>query len=173
MKKKNVIITILMIIGIAVTIGVAYSYNIYTKDFNNDDFLVKYDSTWKVIDNKEKLVLEHKKSKSILSIQCKKLETNYMDIKLKDIISDIMYSIEEQNKEYYLINMMSNPSNKYDSYSYLYEYEMKQVLVNVYKKDNKLIIVYYEADSQYYDIVLDSVETILDSLEIISGEKVN
>ena len=69
--------------------------------------------------------------------------------------------------------MDENPSNKYESYSFLYEKGMEQVLVNIYKKDNKLVIAYYKANSEYYDIVLDSVDIILDSLEIISGEKVN
>jgi hypothetical protein len=69
--------------------------------------------------------------------------------------------------------MFDSPSDKYQSYSYLYENESNQVLVNVYKKDTKVIITYYEASNEYYDIVLDSVDTILDSLIIVSGEKVN
>ena len=44
--------------------------------------------------------------------------------------------------------------------------DKEQVLVNVYKKGNKLVIAYYQADSEVYDIVLDSVDTILSSLEI-------
>ena len=79
---------------------------------------------------------------------------------------DIIYGIEEQNKDYRLINMFDSPSDKYQSYSYLYENESNQVLVNVYKKDTKVIITYYEASNEYYDIVLDSVDTILNSLEI-------
>lgn len=172
-NKSNIILAIIMILGIAVTIGVAYSYQIRTKNYDNADFVVKYDSTWKVLDKNKGLKLEHKKSKSILYIQCKKLETNYMDTDLKDIIMDIKYDIEQQNEEYVLIAMEENSSNKYESYSYLYEKGMEQVLVNVYKKDNKLIIAYYEANSEYYDIVLDSVDIIMDSLEILSGEKVN
>jgi hypothetical protein len=43
---------------------------------------------------------------------------------------------------------------------------MEQVLVNVYKKNDKLVIAYYQADSESYDVVLDSVDTILNSLEI-------
>ena len=172
-NKSNRILAILMIIGIIVTIGVAYSYQIKLKDYDNSDFVVEYDSTWKVLKKDKGLELEHKKSKSILNIQCKKLEVNYMDTKLKDIIMDIKYDIEQQNEGYVLIAMEESPNTKYESYSFLYEKGMEQALVNVYKKDNKLIIAYYEANSEYYDIVLDSVDIILDSLEIISGEKVN
>ena len=173
MKKRNNIILGLMIVGICLTIGVAFSLQISSNQYVSDNFIVSYDSTWKVLNNKDELLLEHKKSKAVLSIQCKELDYNYVDTKLKDIINDIVYGIEEQNTEYNLINIEDSPSSLYESYSYLYEKDNEQVLVNVYKKDTKLIVVYYEASNDYYDIVLDSVDTILDSLEIISGEKVN
>lgn len=173
MKKNDKIIIILMILGMVMTIGVTFSLQIFTKNISYNDFIVTYDTTWKVIEKENRLKLEHKKSKAVLSIQCKDLEKNYLDVNLSDIINDIMYEIEEQNKDYKLINMFDSPSDKYQSYSYLYEDESNQVLVNVYKKDTKVIIAYYEATNEYYDIVLDSVDTILDSLIIISGEKVN
>ena len=66
-----------------------------------------------------------------------------------------------------------NISEKYEGYSYLYEKGEEQVLVNIYKKDNKLVIAYYSASSEYYDIVLDSVDAMLDSLKIKSGVKDN
>ena len=61
-------------------------------------------------------------------------------------------------------------SDKYQAMSYMFENDSKNVLVNIYKKDAKLIIVYYEAEFKSYDIVLDSVDSILDSLEIKVGE---
>lgn len=173
MKKHRNIIIFLMIIGVLTTIGVAFSLEIYTQKYECNAFVVEYDSTWKVLDKKEKLVLEHKISDSVLNIQSKQLEKNFMDISLKDIISDIVFSIEEQNKDYVLINMSSNTSDKYEAYSYLYENKTDQVLVKILKRDATLIIAYYESNSEYYDVVLDSVDTILDSIEIISGEKVN
>ena len=173
MKRNSKIIIFLMIIGILTTIGVAFSLQIFIQKYENEFFKIEYDTTWKVLDKKEKLVLEHKTSKGILNIQNKKLEINFLDIPLKDIVSDIVYSIEKQNTDYKLINVGDSPSEKYESFSYLYENGNEQVLVNIYKKDNVLIVVYYQSNSEYYDIVLDSVDTILDSLEIISGEKVN
>lgn len=173
MKRNKVIMFILCVILIVVTIGIGYSIQVFTRNYVNDNFIVEYDTTWKVLNNENELKLEHKKSKAVLSIQCKVLDNNYIDTKLKDIISDVTYGIEQQNTDYRLINVGDSPSDIYESYSYLYENGNEQVLVNVYKSDSKLIIVYYEADTKYYDIVLDSVDTILDSLEIISGEKVN
>ncbi len=169
---RNKILIILFIIGIALLGGFYYSYSMQIKEYSDNNFKINYDNTWKVKDNDNKLVLEHKKSHSIVKIQYKKLEDNYIDIPLSDLISDIMLSIEKQNTGYTLISS-ANITDKYEAYSFLYEYDMKQVLVNVYKKDSKLIVAFYEADSEYYDIVLDSVDTMFETLEIITGEKVN
>lgn len=170
MKKKWLII--LFILGIAVLGGVYYSYSIQIKGYDNNNFKISYDSTWKVIEKKESLVLEHKKSKGIVKVQCKILDTNYINTPLSDLISDIINSVEEQNKGYELISS-ANITDKYEAYSFLYENNMKQALVNVYKKDNKLIIAFYEANSEYFDIGLDSVDTMFNTLEIMTGEKVN
>lgn len=162
-SKRFKIMVILFFIGFIVALGVSYSVDMSKS--KDGVFNVKYDSTWKLV-NKGEFTLKHKKTGSIISIQSKILEDNYVDTELKYLIQDIMYSIEEQNKDYKLINISDDVDSKYEAYSYLYEKDMEQVLVNVYKKGNKLIIAYYQADSEVYDIVLDSVDTILDSLVI-------
>ena len=167
--KYKVVIKSNFISGI-LTLGLSYSFKVRIKEYNNNDFKIKYDTTWKITDKKKGLELEHKKSGSVINIQCKILDKSYMDTKLKDIIVDIKDSIEDQNKEYKLININNDYSFNYDSYSYLYENEEFQTLVSIYKKDNKIIFIYYEADSEYYDVVLDSAENIFSSLEIITGE---
>lgn len=172
MKKLKYLILIL-IITLLIAIGVSYAFRTQVKEYSNNNFKVSYDTTWKVVSKEKEFTLKHKKSDSTLKIQCKELARNYMDTKLRDIITDVIYSIEKQNKDYVLINNMSISNNKYEAFSYLYEKDKEQVLVNVYKNYNKLIIVYYSSDVNHYDIVLDSVEIILDSLEIITGEKIS
>lgn len=162
-SKRFKIMVILFFIGFIVALGVSYSVDMSKS--KEGLFNVKYDSTWKLV-NKGEFTLKHKKTGSIISIQSKILEDNYVDTELKYLIQDIMYSIEEQNKDYKLINISDDIDSKYETYSYLYEKDMEQVLVNVYKKGNKLIIAYYQANSEVYDIVLDSVDTILGSLVI-------
>ena len=104
-------------------------------------------------------------------------ETEYKTLsaieKRSYVIDVLQNKALKQNIDYKLINRMSNPTDMYESFSYLYEKDMKQALVNIYKKDNKLIVVYYEADSECYDIVLDSVDSILRTLKIYTGKKVN
>lgn len=162
-NKRFKIMVILFFIGFIVALGVSYSVDMGgTKD---GIFTVDYDSTWKLI-NKDEFMLKHKKTGSIISIQSKILEDSYVDTELKYLIQDIMYSIEQQNKDYKLINMSDEVKSDYEVYSYLYEKDMEQVLINVYKKGSKLVIAYYQADSEVYDIVLDSVDTIFASLRI-------
>lgn len=171
--KKAKWFVLIIIISLIITYGISYSFRVTFKEYNDDNFSVKYDSTWKVEDDVDQLKLQHKKTDSVVRIQTKVLSSIYNDVSLDNIINDIMNSIESQNVNYKLINRMDNPTEEYESYSYLYERGMIQVMVNVYKKDNKLVIVYYESNSEYFDIVLDSVDTLLSTLKIYTGERVN
>lgn len=163
MDKK--IVGLLLVLIVITIFIIIFNKGIKYYEFSNNDFSIKYDSTWK-IKNKNDFMLVHKKSKSTLNIKCKLLDDNNIDTELSEIVNNVIYSIGKQNSDYKLIS-----SDVLDNgYSYLYENDSNNVLVNVYKKDKKLIIVYYEANIDYYDIVLDSVDAILDSLEIKVGE---
>lgn len=171
-NKKGIIFILLAIIILVGVVLFVLNNDVKIKEFSNDDIEVVYDSTWKLVDKKE-LSLEHKKSKSTFRVVSKELESNYYDTSLDDLIKDIVYDVQSQNKGFILIDTEENISEKYEGYSYLYEKGEEQVLVNIYKKDNKLVIAYYSASSEYYDIVLDSVDAMLDSLKIKSGVKDN
>lgn len=169
MKKKWILFFGILILSFVIVLLFNINKSISIKTYSNYSFSVKYDSTWKVKDGNNELILTHKKSNGTLSIKVKELDVSYIDTNLNDLIKDIMYSVEEQNKEYKLISIDDNVSDKYESYSYLYENNSDNVLVNVYKKDTKLVFVYYESNIEYFDIVLDSVDEIINSLDIKSG----
>lgn len=166
-----------IVLGLAILIldiAIFVSFqSIKVKEFKNDDFKISYDTTWKVTSKDDGLTLKHKKSGSIFKAQVKEIDDTYLNLSLKDIISDVIYSIETQNEDYKLISQNEDLDAEYENYSYLYEKDDEQVLVRIYKADNKLLIIYFEADSKYYDIVLDSVDTMLESLEIYVGEKLS
>lgn len=166
-KRFKVIIAVFLIFAIIVSICFVFATRVKIKNYSNANFIVKYDSTWKVKNNDNELDLIHKKTKSEIRIQCKILDSNYIDDTLVDLIDDIIYSIEQQNDGYELINRTSDVSSKYESYSFLYEKDDEQVLVNIYKKDAKLILAYYKADSKYFDILLPSVDDIFNSIEFV------
>ena len=126
-KKVKIAIVLVLLIAIVLMICWILFSRVKIKEYSNSNFRVKYDTTWKVKDSKDELYLVHKKTNSELRIQCKVLESNYIDTSLDDIIDDVIYSIEKQNEGYDLINRSSGSNNKFESYSYLYEQEDKQM----------------------------------------------
>ena len=54
----------------------------------------------------------------------------------------------------------------------LYEKDEEECLVFIYKQDNIIIFVYYNTDTNYFDVTMDSYELIINSLKVYSGEKV-
>lgn len=167
-KEKWPIILFIMALGISLLLVILFlsSKKVELKNYQNDYYKVKYDTTWQF--KEEKLV--HKKSKSSIKITYKELEQSYIDIQLKDIINDLLYSVENQNEGYKKI-MQKTKDTPYEGYQVLYEDGEQQCLVTIYKKDNILLFVTFNASSEYFDILIDNVETILDSIEIYSGEK--
>ena len=166
MKKKDLIILASVLIIITLVIAIFVKGKVSYKEVKTDDYTFTYDTTWKKVKGEKGTTLKHKKSGSKLNIQCMVLDDSYIDVDLKDVISDITYGIEKQNEGFKLISVLDAPSEEYDSYSYLYEDDMEQALVNIYKKDNKIVIAYFSCESEKFDIFLDSVDNIFDSIEI-------
>ena len=121
MKKKKIIIFILIAIIIVLGLAILFRDNdVNIKEYSNDNITIQYDSTWKLISDEE-FSLVHKKSDSTFNIVSKELEDNFIDTELSDLIKDILYDIESQNKNFVLIDTEENISDLYDGYSYLYE----------------------------------------------------
>lgn len=168
-KDKLLLITgIIVFILVCIMIFFFNSGSLNIKKYKNNYYSFKYDSAWKLKKNKEEIVLTHKKSKGKITVTYKLLDTYLIDLKIKDILNDLNYEIEKQNKDYKLINREYN--DKDDSYKLLYEKDNEECLVNIFKKDNVLLIVYYNSNTKYFDITMDSLDIILDTLVIYSGE---
>lgn len=165
-KWKIILFIIVLILSLLIVILYFNSKKVEIKNYQNDYYKIKYDTTWNLKNDK----LEHKKSKSRIKVNYKVLDQSYIDIELKDIINDLLYSIEKQNKDYEKI-MQKKIDNPYEGYQVLYEDNDVQSLVTIYKKDNVLLFITFNADSEYFDILIDNVETILNSVEIYSGER--
>lgn len=164
MKKRIIIISIISFLSILSIILILNNNKIRIKSYNNEYYSLNYDTTWKQQKDDNVFILKHKKSKGILTIKTKILDDYYIDTGIEDIIDDILTSIMNQNKDYKLISMYENQILD-NSRSYLFENNDEQVLVDICKQDDLLLITYYENNSNYYDIVLDSVETIIKSIE--------
>ena len=161
MKRKVSIIVLIISLLLLISILIMSGNMKHMNDYTNDLYSLKYDGTWKIKSkNNYDLELEHKKTKSSFIVKHKKLDDSYIDTKLDVIITDIMKSIELQNESFLIISEDKNEN----SYSYLYENDNEQVLITIIKKDTNLFIVYYNALFENFDIVLDSVEEIIDSM---------
>lgn len=171
-KKYKLTILIALVI---VSIGLVAMFLILKKDlsiktFKNENYSFVYDSTWKInSENENYIILEHSKG-SKLKIEVVSLQEEYKYSTIDEILDDILYNIEEQNQNYKLLYKEQNfiTKNKYDGYVMLYETKGSQAMVNVFKKSDKLIMFTYEAENNYFDILLDSVQNIIynfDALE--------
>ncbi len=134
------------------------------KELSNDFYLVKYDNSWKIDKQKDNLIIfKHKKSNSSLQLEIVDIEDDYAYRSIDDLIDEVTYSLEESNPDYHLISKQEEQFTQYEDlgYKYLYENGKSQVLVIVYKHSDKLVIGTYEADNDYFDILLDSVQNII------------
>lgn len=138
------------------------------KTYENEYYSLKYDTSWclKQKDNL-KLSLNHgKEAKLNIEIITLKDESKYSSI--EDLIEEIVYNLEKQNSSYKLISKKETTlsKNEFKGYKLLFESENSQVMTSVYKKSDKLIIFNYEAQNEYFDILLDSVQSMIYNLVI-------
>lgn len=131
---------------------------------NEKNYNLKYDSSWKVKEKKDNYIsLNHKSSKSLLKIEIITLDKEYKYTDIDDLIDEIIYNVDEQNKNYKLISKQKDTFTKYEfkGYKLLYETEAEQTMIMTFKKSDKLIVASYEAKNKYFDMLLDSVQNIV------------
>ena len=141
------------------------------KEYSTDIYEIKYDRSWRIKKkDKSKLTLKHS-SKSKINIEVLDLE-EYKYKESADIIDDALYSIGLENNSYKLLQKTKSTitKNNYDGYKVLYEDDDSQVLVIIAKKEDKILLFTYEANNDYFDILLDSVESIIYNFNIKDEE---
>lgn len=154
----------IIIVGlIGIILFLTLGNNSSIKEFKNNNYVVKYDNSWKINSKDDNLIiLEHKKG-SKLSIEVVNLQEEYKFSNMEDMLDELLYDIETQNKDFKLLykEKDSITKNKYEGYRMLYENKDSQAMVVVAKKSDKLIMFTYEAKNNYFDILLDSVQNII------------
>lgn len=166
-KKYKISILIALIIVLIGSIGLilfSLKPNSELKLVDTSNYSLKYDKSWKVKEEKENyIILSHKSSKSKLKIEIIELDKEYKYSIIDDLIDEIIYNISNQNKTYKLISNHKDTFTKmeFNGYKLLYEVDNEQVMINTYKKSDKLIFISYETTNEYFDILLDSVQNII------------
>ena len=134
--------------------------SIRVKKFSCKAYSFKYDTSWSIKDNdNSKVVLKHKNG--LITIQIKELEDNIKYQSIDSIKEDLIANIQNQNKDYKLLAQESSTINKVNAYKLLFEKDNNQVLVIFMKQQNSIILYTYEANSDYFDILLDSALNII------------
>lgn len=79
-----------------------------------------------------------------------------------------MYSIQLQNENYKLLSSQDYKltNNQISSYKLLYENGNNQIMVVLYKLNDELVMISYEASKDYFDILLDSVNNMINKFNI-------
>lgn len=163
-KKKLLIAFCLAIIILLLCFYILNKENIEIYKIDKNNYELQYDSTWKIKNESENSVeLIHKKSKSKLNIILKQLEEDDKYKTVDEIFYNLLYNIEEQNKEYNLIykENIKLTKNNIDGYKILFENDNMQSAIYFYKQDSKIVVITYEAMYNYFDILLDSVNNII------------
>jgi len=138
------------------------------KKYKTSSYSFEYDTTWKISNEKENIVSLKHKNKSELEIETVYLEDEYKYLEIDTMFDEIVYDISLQNKEFELVSTQNGQvtKNQYDGYKLLYESKDTGVMVTVAKVADKLILFTYKADHKYFDILLDSVQSIIYSFSI-------
>lgn len=174
-KYSLAIIISLVSIIIAVSGVVVYKLfidkGISLKEFSNSMYKVKYDTTWNLKEEDTKLVFTHKKGATI-NIDYITLTNDYLYTSLENIVDEVSYSIQQDNPNYYLIGKekIYVTSNKYEGYQLLYENGENEVLLTLFRKEDKIVSIIYEASYEYFDILLDSTKEIIYNFDLVATE---
>ena len=167
LKKYHLIVisaSIVVFIGVIVLIIINFYNNDSLKVLDTENYVVEYDRSWKVKEQELNFVLlMHKNRNSFVKIDVIPLESEFAYFSIDDLIDEIIYNIDKQNKNYKLISKQEDifTDYQYRGYKMLYEVDNLQTMVATYKKSDKLIMISYESVNDYFDILLDSVHNII------------
>lgn len=162
MRKYIILIIIVILIVIGVCLYIIFNNKIKIKEYENDSYYLKYNSSWtlKRNTNEEVSLVYNRKAKINIKISYLEDEKKYLTI--DKMVDNILYDIGIQNTNYRLLSKDTFINKDGDSgYKFLYENDENQVLVSLYKKNNKLVVFTYEALNEYCDILLDNALDVL------------
>ena len=153
LKKYKISVYIALSIIIVGIIGIVL-FNVFSnkdvlKDFENDNYVLKYDKSWSIKEKDDYSILLKQGSKAKIKIEIIELTDESKYSSIEDLIDEIIYNIEKQNDNYKLLSKKETTVSKYEynGFKLLYENKDSQVMTTVYKKSDKLIMINYEADN--------------------------
>ncbi len=168
-NKSLLLIIVLIIIIVCIVFMVLKIKENKICYLTKSSYEMQYDNTWNVIkENEEEAELVHKKSRSKLNIKISKMNEEEQYRELDEIFDSLLYNIQKQNEAYKLIYKEKTKitKNDIDGYKLLFETNNTESEIYFYKQGDKLVTFTYEAEYEFFDILLDSVNNIIYNFSI-------
>ena len=157
MKKYIILIVIVVFVVFSVCLYIIFNNKITLKEYENDSYYLKYNSGWILKRNTSEEVNLTNNKKAIIDIKVSSIDEENKYLTIDEMIDNISYDMGIQNTNYKLLSKDTFSTKDGDNgYKFLYENDENQVLVALYKKNDKLVVFTYEALNEYYDILLDN-----------------
>lgn len=178
-KKKKLLIRICTIFFVSILVVVFwivfFKNGTLLKTYKDDNIKFNYDNTWKLNkDDENSLALTHK-TNAIIEIKFTNLSSNLINASIEQIKEEVRFDIEKQNTGYKLINQEEKliSKNEYQGYKLLYEDKVSdstkpkaESMIVILRKDNYLCVINFTANSEYFDILLDSFQLVVGRIQI-------
>ena len=157
MKKYIILIVIVVLVVFSVCLYIIFNNKITLKEYENDSYYLKYNSGWILKRNTSEEVNLTNNKKAIIDIKVSSIDEENKYLTIDEMTDNISYDMGIQNTNYKLLSKDTFSTKDGDNgYKFLYENDENQVLVALYKKNDKLVVFTYEALNEYYDILLDN-----------------
>lgn len=167
--SKKTIVVLLFIITIVI---VSYSFVYFIKSnsllkYKNNKISFSYDSSWAVSKLDESIYLT-KKNGSSITISIVDKSDELINMSIDDINDNIISKMMNENENYKKLadKKLKLTSVYYDGYKTLFENNTSEALVFVISTSDYVVIVNYTAKNKYFDMSIDSVESIVGSMVI-------
>lgn len=167
LKEYKLTVIVALIVIVIGSIGLILFLNIFNnssiKHFENNNYSINYDNSWKIKTKKENTITLKHGANSTINIEIIPLEENYKYASITDMLDKLLNDIKKQNPNYKLLSKEEDliTKNKYPGYKMLYEFGKSEVMVVATKESDKLILFTYESPNTYFDILLDSAQNII------------
>jgi len=171
-EKNRLLKSITFIFGIAIIVIMCWVLLIknrsYIKTYENDYFNFNYDTTWDIKKQDNNSISFTHQTNSFVDIKVSNLSSNFINSDIQSISEEVRYDIEKQNSNYKLLKEEKKEisNKKYEAYKILYENGDSQSLIVIFKNSNYLCVINYTANNEYFDILLDSFQFILEEFNL-------
>ena len=167
--KKIALVVAFIIIIVGIIIFLTSSKGIQQEEFSTSNYSVKYDTTWKIKSSSDnEIIFVHNNTQSTIDISIADLDSNLYGKTLKQVAQNIKNKIEKEYPDYKCISEHTTYLNEdiSEAYQLLFEDGKRQSLIQIGMYGYKVFISNYTSENQYFDILLDSVQTINSNFKI-------